>query len=109
MKTNLGTGYIIEGFDSVAGEYNEKLGKYSYLDKDKIVVYYGKTSEITEEVAKKCVQYSKPHYNSYLNYTQIRGKNNTSYSKDEKMWFKTAKESIQSACNQPYCIIYKKK
>ena len=55
-------------------------------------IYAGKTSEIPEELAKECVL---PPVNGYRNY--------------KNLWINvnTAKESIQSACPEEYCIIYK--
>lgn len=90
----------IEGFSSILGEYNEKLGQYSYYDKDKIVMYYGKTSEISEEIAKECVkQYTiDGHEEEFIGYDDYL----VSYN-----YFRTAKESIQSACSFEYCIIYR--
>lgn len=69
----------------------------------KNILYQGKTSEILEELAKECVDkfsallpilywnYSTPYPHYYINCE-----------------FKTAKESIQSACDKEYCIIFKK-
>ena len=88
----------IEGFDNYVIEdivsFNNKLDKL-----DNKVIYSGKTSEIFEELAKECVQ--TPLMGDFIDYSNhIRG----------AMCYiavSTAKESIQSACSQPYCIIYK--
>jgi len=62
------------------------------------IMYFGKTSEISEESAKECVRNWRTDglYNNYLMEPQY-----------EECMFKTAKESIQSACQDEYCIIYK--
>ena len=61
------------------------------------LIYAGKTSDISEEIAKECVGCFKNEY--YLDYS----------SEIKYLYeFKTAKGSIQSACNQEYCIIFKK-
>ena len=104
MKTELRPGIFIEGFDDVA-LWNRKLcylGQVS--EKDVELLYQGKTSEIPEELAKECVELlaETSYGNFYRNYQ---------YNKPQPVSFTkcTAKESIQSACNQEYCIIYKTK
>lgn len=107
MKTNLETGYIIEGFDN----YNDyvKFTGFKYLASKK-VLYHGKTSEIPEEIAKKCVKkFNNPCaigncHGKFYDYSQ----KNRTYTVADKL-LNTVKESIQSACNQEYCIIYKEK
>lgn len=63
------------------------------------VIYKGKTSEIPEETASKCVEsyfYQWPFYSSaYKNYD------------GGKPWDSPIM-SIYSACPEPYCIIFKK-
>lgn len=94
MKTNLGTGYTIKGFDNdlSLNEWYKSLG----LERTNItVLYQGKTSEIPEEIAEVCVIHR--NFYEFKDYSNVL------------MAYKTAKESIQSACNQTYCIIYKEK
>jgi len=58
-------------------------------------LYVGKTSEVPEEIAKKCViktPYKEP--SNYFSYNQG--------------FCETANKSIQSACKKEYCIIFKK-
>jgi hypothetical protein len=66
-------------------------------------VYSGKTSEIPEEVAEGCVEILAKtsigvFYRNYL------------YEKPQPVAFTkcTARESIKSACDKEYCIIYKR-
>ena len=103
MKTNLGTGYIIEGFNTLKEVVREQIGR----DKTKEfreTLYEGKTSEIPEEIAKECVELTSTGlYKSYMwNDDKVEEHGIQPLSN-------TAKESIQSACNQTYCIIYKEK
>lgn len=88
MKTDLGTGYVIEGFDS---HESELVHYIQYCDKS--ILYGGKTSEIPEDIARKCVKIkgSKGFYGTYIN-TGI-----------------SSKDRIQLVCTKPYCIIYKQK
>ena len=80
----------IEGFCNIE-KYDEMIVSIS------AILYHGKTSDIPEEIAKECVGCFKNEY--YLDYS----------SEIKYLYeFKTAKESIQSACNQEYCIIFKK-
>jgi hypothetical protein len=69
-------------------------------------IYIGKTSSISEELAIKCVQYYFPfdgcYDKSFKNYEQ------NDHPFKSNSFCKTALESIQSACNQEYCIIFKK-
>ena len=93
---NLKDNVWIEGFDrEIDIAYYELAEAIGSGMKD--FIYRGKTSDIPEEIAKECVGCFKNEY--YLD-----------YSSDIKYLyeFKTAKESIQSACNQEYCIIFKK-
>jgi len=95
MKIKLKQGIFIEGFDeSIYLDCASDIGINLY-----VVIYKGKTSEISEELAKICVKYSG---NSIKDYTLSKEPHPQVY--DNKF---NAKESIQSACNQKYCIIYK--
>ena len=97
MKTNLKENIWIEGFDECV------LGTQFKL-KDGIIptnaIYFGKTSEIPEELASQCCKYQnsyegEPFYKEYGDITWA------TYP------YETAKESIQSACQNEFCIIYK--
>lgn len=84
-KVNLKDNIWIQGFDSfITLSFALAAGVKP--------IYAGKTSEIPEELAKECVL---PPVNGYRNY--------------KNLWINvnTAKESIQSACPEEYCIIYK--
>lgn len=64
------------------------------------IIYSGKINEITEDIAKSCVDiFSETEPILYVNY-----KNDYYIEKQ----FETAKESILSFCDKEYCIIYKK-
>ena len=94
MKVNLKDNIFIEGFDNQLDVYNSSidlclnLGNFSIL-------YEGKSSEIPEDLVKKCV--TKTRLRNFKNYKTFRFCG---------LPF-TAKESIQSACDKEYCIIYK--
>lgn len=96
MKINLKEDIWIVGFDDSAKRYDFLLS----IGGRKNTIYDGKTSEIPEEIAEKCV------YSLFGNKESCRD-----YSKSgvgyESYPF-TAKESIQSACDKKWCIIYKK-
>lgn len=79
----------IEGFGSIE-VISERLT--SILDTVDILIYSGKVSEITEELAKECVC---GYATGYFEYSS------TLWNINE-----TAKESIKSACKEEYCIIY---
>lgn len=81
----------IEGYNSMR---NTEFIKDIYGDK---YIYSGKTSEISEDLAEEVVE------------SGVIGGVSGIWYKDygDIFEFKTAKESIQSACNKEYCIIYK--
>ena len=95
---NLKDNIWIEGFDMhEVGHFMVTKDRNFIMDIAKKIIYSGKTSDIPEELAKECVDCFKNEY--YLDYS----------SEIKYLYeFKTAKESIQSACNQEYCIIFKK-
>jgi len=84
---NLKNNIWIEGFDHVP---------MLTANFDPNRLYVGKTSEVPYLIANKCVKF----YSNTTFYYDYRDK---SYER-----FKTAKESIQSACKKLYCIIFKK-
>ena len=101
MKKDLGTGYTIEDIDSIEDCYD----RCEELVESCILLYGGKTPSIPEIVACKCAKLlaeinNKPAF--YQNYK---------YSLPQPVNFTkcTATESIISACDKPYCIIYKTK
>jgi hypothetical protein len=69
-------------------------------------IYFGKTSSISEELAIKCVKYyflfDRCYDKSFKNYEQ------NDHTFESNSFYKTAIESIQSACSQEYCIIFRK-
>lgn len=91
-KTEFKPGIFIEGF-------NEKdlqvLCGMEVEDSGHILLYEGKTSEIPEELARGIMFNPWDMRNGYPDF----------YNKG--FYLKSAKESIQSACSQKYCIIYK--
>ena len=96
-RIELKEGIFIEGFNSKRS-FILKLSKGYYIDYP--ILYKGKTSEIPEVIAKSCVKKSS---------RPITKEGYKNYFKSEPYWYWTAKESIQSACPEEYCIIYKTK
>lgn len=101
MKKDLGTGYTIEGIDSIGNCYD----RCEELVESHILLYSGKTHSIPEIIARKCAKLlveidNKPVF--YQNYN---------YNLPQPVSFTKCKatESIISACDKPYCIIYKTK
>lgn len=96
-KVNLKDNILIEGFDSITAGEQFVCNNGSIPGSP---MYFGKTSDIPEEVAKDCVEYvhgvNGIGYRDYSIFTMVNHK-------------ETAKQSIQSACDKPYCIIYKTK
>jgi hypothetical protein len=72
--------------------------------KCKGILGVGKTANIPEEIAKECVKFGYLGANKEDGGTLLYD----DYEIDDIIGFKTAKESIQSACRQEYCIIFKK-
>lgn len=92
---NLKENIWIQGFDQ------QYIFSYQLFHEGE-VIYQGKTSEIHEKIAKECVH--KFNNNAFKDYSV-----NFNGIRDIIHVYKiTAKKSIQSACNQEYCIIYKK-
>ena len=95
---NLKDNIWIEGFDMhEVGHFMVTKDRNFIGDIAKKIIYSGKTSEIPEEIAKECVS-ELWFLTEKVGYT-----NNL-----DELEYKRAKESIQSACNQEYCIILKK-
>ena len=90
MATNLKDKIWIEGFDNLNDlVQSELLDLYDIL-------HMGKRNNITREIAEMCT-YKRPNVNTYLNYSGKVNESNHLYR---------AIDSIRSACNQEYCIIY---
>lgn len=111
---NLKDNIWIEGFGgSEQVSYNAFIRMAELAE---ALVWHGKTSDIPEEVAKECVRdivLSTGVF--YINYRKMEALKLQAgvrrFYHNEIVWepmLKTAKESIQSACNQEYCIIFKK-
>lgn len=109
MKVNLKDNIWIEGFDTeklCTNEFwhiiesNELSVKYG-SGKRMNILYKGKTQEIPEETAKECVEYfiQRCKYKNYNPDRLIDG--------IKLMGFNYAQQSILSACDKSYCIIYK--
>ena len=93
---NLKDNVWIEGFDmEIDIAYYELAEAIGGGMKD--FIYKGKTSDIPEDIAKECVDWHEFDLDHKLYYNY-----------DGTNWKYTAKESIKSACNQEYCIIFKK-
>lgn len=98
--TQLKEGIFIERFDTTEEVY-EGLKKNDLYAGSPNKIYMGKTSEISEGLVSNYVSYIDNPENNDKN---IHFKNyNHSF-----LGVETAKESIKSACNKEYCIIYKK-
>lgn len=101
MKVELKENIWIEGSHSPKYIYGLEVWLNNHGSE---IIYKGKTSEISEELAKEYVELlAKTSYgNFYRNYQ---------YNKPQPVSFTkcTAKESIQSACQSEFCIIYKTK
>lgn len=88
-------------------EFCEEEIKNATLDtwcKEDDLIWHGKTSKIPEEILEKCVCKIVSN-NPPDKEIKFRGKyvNYSDYTK----YCDSLKESIQSACKQIYCIIYK--
>lgn len=95
-KVNLKSNIWIEGFDT-SDECFLPVAKF-YPDKLDNVLYEGKTSEIPEELAKECVYGKVYTFSGVKDYPDFVDSSNR---------FNQAKKSIQSACKEEYCVIYK--
>ena len=103
MKVELKEGVFIEGSKNSL----EYLKLFINPDEYKLI-YLGKTSEIPEELIEPYILINKGAYLLlYRNYRIYEL--NKDYPVRWFSHFKTIKESIQSACPEEYCIIYKEK
>lgn len=91
-KVNLKNNICIEGFDT-ADECFTPVAQF-HPDKLDNVLYEGRTSEILEELARE-----------YVHIGVLTG-NCKNYQSGFNI-FETARESIQSACDKEFCVIYK--
>lgn len=108
MKTELKDGIWIEGFNS-EHEFRRLLYGRRGISFSIDLIYQGKTSEIPEDVAKKCVKTAPLIFDGY-DLVDNCG-NNVVFKNYETGGFgkRSGIRSIQSACKEPYCIVYKKK
>ena len=114
---NLKDNIWIEGFDTDEIVKWNELGYYlKYLVRNspndtRTLVYWGKTSDIPEEIAKECVlkmMCVNAEDLVHAMYRRYHAGNMEVQSLTHQYSCVSAKESIQSACNQEYCIIFKK-
>lgn len=100
-RIELKPGIFIEGFDEEY-QYRQRLYGNKGISNSTELLYQGKTNEISEELAKECAELLTPKH-------PISLWRNYKYDKPQPASFTkcTAKESIQSACDKEYCIIYK--
>lgn len=96
-KINLKDNIWIEGSDVSPFTLSDN---FPILQASRSIIFGGKTSNIKEKLARKIVSY---HFSNECN---IYYKD---YSKLENIlaFHLTAKDSLLSACNKKYCIIYK--
>ena len=98
MKIELKEGIFIVGCNSLFDLRQSLFPKNGVIPFDAEIIYDGKTSEITRDDVEDHIVADKGAYLLlYRNY------------KDGFPLFKTVQESIQSACPEEYCIIYKTK
>ena len=107
MKTQLKDGIWIEGFDKLSEVYAFK-DNMCIVGEAVPYIYIGKTSEISEEMAKELITQIGTYFIGdipiYKNYTDEQ---HLPVMKRHQML--NTKQAIQSACSQEYCIIYKTK
>ena len=97
-RVNLKDNIFIDGFDSELSAVS--TGGSMWFGKNmELLLYAGKTSEIPEDVAEECAEWD------YVYMDIVRWTNYKTLSHDDNL--NTAKQSIQSACQEEYCIIYK--
>lgn len=100
MGTNLKGNIWVEGFDTNEEVYNFK-DTICFVGEELPYLYIGKTSEITEELAKECVEY-------YIQRCKYKNYNSDKLIEGIKLnGFNYSIQSIISACDKKYCIIYK--
>ena len=104
-KTELKPGIFIERFDSFEETQECRINMQREKNNYSIILYQGKTSEIPEGLAKEYVDidYFGEYFQGMWQYQGYRNFDiNTPYDHVH-----TAKQSIHSACDKEYCIIYK--
>ncbi len=109
---NLKDNIWIEGFDSFIAHEEAIVYFLRISENDNPeIVYSGKTSDIPEEIAKECVlkmMCVNAEDLVHAMYRRYHAGNMEVQSLTHQYSCVSAKESIQSACNQEYCIIFKK-
>lgn len=108
---NLKGDFWIRGFDTNEEVYNFK-DSICFLGEPVPYIYIGKTSEIPEDLAEKCVIQFGLCKGTQLDDGSILQEDIYFGFKNYKpgfgvVDFETPKESIQSACSDEFCIIYK--
>lgn len=101
-KVNLKDNIWIEGFERKSLIYDRIL----QLGGEQNILYKGKTSEIPEDISDNCVK----SINGYGFRNYIMSDYNGGSSPFEvyiPYSCKTAKDSIQSACKEEFCVIIK--
>lgn len=107
-KVNLKNNIWIEGFEDDFKRYERtiELFKESKIQdpwkQDEYILYKGKTSEISEELAKRIIPFMFWDKKSDKDRPRFKTYKPTVVSYE----FLDYKESIQSACPEEYCIIY---
>ena len=101
MKIELKKDIFIEGFDAF-----ERWNNYNLILNKCLIRYSGETSNIPEEIAKSTLDWmfwdEKIEQRRYKNYNYKPGG-------VVKYPYTDYKDSINSACDKPFCIIYKEK
>lgn len=103
-KIELKEGIFIEGFNNWLDSADEFLNKHIKRNCD--LIYQGKTSDIPEEIANKIFTF---HSSFNIPGRVDKFYKNFNFRNDGIGYVCSAKESIQSACSEEYCIIYKTK
>lgn len=113
MRTELKEGIFTEGFEREADlgycYFNFAANKSFDLSN---IIFQGKTEDIPEEVIKDCVIQNGLTKGTVLDDGKVLDKDVSFGYKQYKEGFgvyefETAKQSIQSACDKQFCIIYK--
>lgn len=105
MKIELKEKIFIAGCKSLFELRQSLFPKNVIIPFDAKIIYKGKISEIPEEIVKESVDYDR-----YLGFRKYNIPAHIKIKDWTANWgFTSAKESIQSACPEEYCIIYKTK
>jgi len=105
---NLKQDIYIAGFDNTAELQDFILYTWGIMPP---VLYEGKTLDLTEEDASNYVSYMNridDFGNVYRTYRRYPAGNYEVQSLTHQFSYKTALDSIATACNKEYCLIFKK-